>query len=184
MPGFWDCDGEQHPEEAGDDHEDPEDPAESQVESDIAGHDERHRGPKRAAESVDGHGEPAGIALPQITHGASGVGQRCAACQPCQQSTDDHGADIGHQGEWQLEQAHEEPRNQIYRLAAVVFGQGSQQHRPNGVSQHVHGQAQRGHFGRDVEMLCNLGGARRKATGAPGSVQSVYTVNAWISRRT
>lgn len=40
-----------------------------------------------------------------------------------------------------------------------MFGQKGNQRRPNGVAHSVHGQAQGGNFGGDMEMLCDFGGA-------------------------
>ncbi|GFF44351.1 hypothetical protein IFM46972_07515 [Aspergillus udagawae] len=116
VPGLGDGEDEQHPEAAGNGRQHPEDPPPARVEADVPAHDQGGRRPK------DGHRAAAAVALPEIADGAAGVGQWRAACTASDEAADNDGADVGGQGEGQLEDEVEEPRDDVDGLSTKALG--------------------------------------------------------------
>ena len=103
MTSFGKGQDHQNPEPAHDRHVDPRDPAPALFESNIPADDESERWATGGGKTVYGHGIAAFISRPEVADRSTGVGERCATEESLKKATNDYGADVGSDGNGDLE---------------------------------------------------------------------------------
>lgn len=132
MTCLRDREHEDKPDTAENSHVCPEEVAPAFIHGQESTDDKSERRTKGGRHAVDGHWTTRNVSCPQIRDGATSVCQRSTSEESLDQSADDDCANVGGQGNRDLENDESEPTDSVDRVATKVLGQRSKKHRADG----------------------------------------------------